>query len=168
MKLLLLLLSWFIIVNANGQPSDSLFKTISVNKRVKEFPDTFDLSSPLKSFVTLKYILLNGKEGLQWKVCPADKRSMLPDSTAADADVPQSVRELHLNTMILEIVFYKDSIALIMSQLTGDNGESFYSVRNFHTEEGKWVVNGEDLFQGIEGARDYISKRANYFYQQVQ
>lgn len=168
MKLFSALIFLFIIANANGQQFTSDFRTIAVNKKVKEFPDKFDLTSPLNSFVTLKYILMNGKDGLQWKICSPDKKSLLPDSTAPDSEVPENVRLVHLNTIIQEIILYKDSVAFIISQLSQDNGKSFYSVRNFHPEKGKWVVNGEDLFPDIESANEYIRNRAEYFYKDYQ
>ena len=168
MKLFSALISLFIIANAYGQEINSDFRTIAVNKKVKEFPDKFDLSSPLNSFVTLKYILMNGKDGLQWKICSADKRSSLPDSTSPDSEVPEDVRQFHLNTIIQDIILYKDSVAFIISQLFQDDGEPFYSVRNFHPEQGKWVVNGEDLFHDIKSANKYIRNRAGYFYKDFQ
>lgn len=103
MKLFSALILLFTITNANGQQFTSDFRTIAINRKVKEFPDKFDLSSPLNSFVTLKYILLNGKDGLQWKICPADKKSLLPDSTTPDSKVPEDIRQFHLNTIINEI-----------------------------------------------------------------
>ena len=168
MKLFSAFISLFIIANANGQQFNSNFKTVSINKKVKEFPDRFDLSSPLNSFVTLKYILVNGKDGLQWKICSADKKSLLPDSTAPDSEVPEKLRELHLNTIIGEIILYKDSVAFVISHLFQDNGESFYSVRNFHPERGKWVANGEDLFTDIESANKYIRNSAGFFFRNFQ
>ena len=168
MKLFSALISFFIIANANGQQFDSDFRIITVNKKIKEFPDKFDLSSPLKSFVTLKYILINGKDGLQWRICSADKKSLLPDSTAPDSEVPESLRLVHFNTVIQEIILYKDSVAFIISQVPQGNGESFYSVRNFHPEKGKWVVNGEDLFPDIESTNEYIRNRAVYFYKDYE
>ena len=151
-----------------GNSSPRILEQIAINKKVKEFPDKFDLSSPLNSFVTLKYILMNGKDGLQWKICSADKKSSLPDSTIPDSKMPEDVRQFHLNTIIQEIILYKDSVAFIISQLFQDNGESFYSVRNFHPEQGKWVVNGEDVFSDIESANKYIRNRADHFYKDFQ
>ena len=168
MKLISALIFLFIISNANGQQFNSDFRKIAVNRKVKDFPDKFDLTSPLNSFVTLKYILMNGKDGLQWKICSAAKKSLLPDSTTPDSKVPENVRLIHLNTILQEIILYKDSVAFIISQLSQDNGESFYSVRNFHPEKGGWVVNGEDLFPDIETANEYIRRRAGYYFKDYQ
>ena len=38
------------------------FKTIQVNKKVKDFPDELDLSSPLKSALSINYLMINGKD----------------------------------------------------------------------------------------------------------
>jgi hypothetical protein len=168
MKLFSALTLLLIIGNANGQQFGSDFGTIVVNKKVKEFPDKFNLSSPLNSFVTLKYILINGKDGLQCKMVPAKKTSFVADSTAPDQEVPEDVRQQHLNTIIQDIIFYKDSVAFITSKLFQDNGDAFYSVRNFRPEHGKWVVNGEDLFHDVESANKYILQFAGKFYRDFQ
>ena len=168
MKLFSALISVFIITTINAQQLNSDFRTIIVNKKVKEFPDKFDLSSPLNSFITLKYILLNGKDGLQRKIVPEKKTSFVADSTAPDQEVAEDVRQQHLNTIIQDIIFYKDSVAFITSKLFQDNGDAFYSVRNFQPEHGKWVVNGEDLFQDVESVNKYILQFAGKFYRDFQ
>ena len=164
MKLFFPVLPLLITAIADGQPFNANFKILPIKKKVKDFPDKFDLSSALNSFITLKYILINGKDGLQRKICSANKKSSLPDSTAFDSEVPADIKQQHLNTVIQEIVLYKDSVAFVISQLTEDNGDVYYSVRNFHPENANWVVNGEDLFRDIESANKYIHDRAEYFY----
>jgi len=168
MKLFSAFISLFIIANANGQQFSSNFKTVSVNKKVKEFPDRFDLSSPLNSFLTLKYILMNGKDGLQCKVVTANHISLVADSSAPDQQVPDDVRKIHLNTIIQNIIFYKDSVSFITSKLFQDNGEAFYSVQNFRSEHGKWVVNGEDQFPDTASANKYILQFAGKYYRDFQ
>jgi hypothetical protein len=168
MKPFFALMSLFVIANANGQQFNSDFQTIAVNKKVKEFPDKFDLSSPLNSFITLRYVLMNGKDGLLRNICSAGKRSLLPDSTAPDSDVPEDVRQLYLNTTIQEIIMYKDSVAFVISQMFPEKGAAFYSVRNFHPEQGKWVNNGEDLFQDMESVNQYVRNRAEFFYKEFR
>jgi len=168
MKIFIALISLLSMVNAGAQEFDSSFKIIVVNKKVREFPDRFDLSSPLNSFVTVKYLLINGKEGMFGKVSAVSKKSLLPDSTAADSQVPDNMKEFQLNTVIENIIVYSDSIAFVVSKLSQEDGEQFYSVRQFHPEFGKWVNNGEDLFHDVEGANKFIQHNARYIYRDFQ
>jgi hypothetical protein len=168
MKPLFALISLFVIVSANGQQFNSDFKTIAVNKKVKEFPDRFDQSSPLNSFMTFRYTMMDGKDGMLWKTSCAVKKSLLPDSTAPDSNVPEDLKQSYLNEIVREIILYKDSTAFVITQLVQGNGEPYYSVRNFHTERGRWVNNGENLFENVEGAHENIRARAEFFYNQFR
>lgn len=61
------------------------FKTVTVNKKVKDFSDKFDLSSPLNSYITYSYIEINGKDGLLSRICTTPNKQYWPDSTAVDS-----------------------------------------------------------------------------------
>ncbi|MFZ1730002.1 MAG: hypothetical protein WAV84_07730 [Bacteroidota bacterium] len=37
-------------------------QVVEVNKRVRDFPDRYDLSSPLRSFVTFKHLMAKGSQ----------------------------------------------------------------------------------------------------------
>ena len=83
------------------------FHTIPVNKEIKDFPDRFDVTSPLNSFLTYNYINLTGKNGCYNKVCSAANLAYFPDSTARDTKVSPEERARYLNTLIHEVNIYK-------------------------------------------------------------
>lgn len=140
-----------------GQNLSSDFRTIQINKAIKEFPDTFDLSSPLKSLITLSYITINGKDRLLRKVSTLKYRYFSPDSTAPDTKVSDKRKSRILGTTIKEIIYYKDSIACAISKIS----DSLYSIRPFHLENGKWVQAGEDPGPSLESSRQHFEKYAN-------
>jgi hypothetical protein len=168
MKIFLSLALMFIIMNTNGQTAKSDFDTIRVNKQIKEFPDQFDLSAPLKSCVTLNYIIIHGKNNLLRSVCSAGKKSLCPDSTAADSQVPENVKNLYLSAVMNEVITYKDSIAFVIVHLNREGVESYYSVRIFYLELGKWLNYGEDLYNNIRQARQSTTNRSDFFYEEFR
>jgi hypothetical protein len=156
------------MATANAQLINSDFKTISVNKKIREFPDKFDLSSPINSFITFEYTIINGRDSKLWKTSCSLKRSLMPDSTVANSTMPENLKQYYLNAIVTEIKIYRDSVAFVITQMIQENGQTFYSVRNFHSEQGNWVNNGEDLFSEIENAHKFINRRAEPCYEDFQ
>lgn len=160
MKTIQLLILLFIIsVNSYGQELSSDFKKITVNKKIKEFPDQFDLSSPLKSCITINYIFINGKERLLRKASTIMNKEFCPDSTVSDSKVSEDKKNQYMNTTIKEIIIYKDSIACVISEIR----ESYFSLRDFTLENGKWVNLCEDARNSLLESRKYFAKNANQF-----
>lgn len=167
MKILLLIL-FVLVKNCYGQDLSIDFKTIPVGKNVKEFPDNFDLNSPLNSFVTFKYASANGKNGLLQSVNSIKTKRYFPDSTATNSLVPADERNRYLNIKINEVIIYKDSVAFVISQDEDIEKQSYYSIRSFYLEGGKWVTSGESTAKSIEQAHQFISDRAILFYEDFQ
>jgi uncharacterized iron-regulated protein len=140
-----------------GQDLSSNFKTITVNKKIKEFPDTMDLSSPLKACITINYIMINGKDRLWREVSTVKFKATMPDSTTHDSKVPENIKSLYLETTIKEIIYYKDSLACSISEVKQSN----YLVRFYNLESNKWVNSGEDEKNSLENARLHFKKYAD-------
>jgi hypothetical protein len=162
------ILLFLLIISAYGQEFPSDFKTVTINKQLNQFPDQFDLSSPLASFVTFNYTFINGKDKLLRIICSIKHKSLLPDSTASDSQVSEEVKKLHLYATINQVIIYKDSISFVISHMIGENKGSYYSIRSFYVELGKWVNNGEDLCNDIRSARRFIINRAEIFFEDFQ
>lgn len=162
------MLLFILSMNSYEQELSSDFKTITVNKRLSDFPDKFDLSSPLNSFITINYIFINGKDRLLRAVCSAGKKSLCPDSTAADSPVSDDIKNLHLNAVINEIVLYKNSVAFVISHMISEEKESYFSIRSFYLELGNWVNNGEDLRDDLTSARLFVRNGAELFFENFQ
>jgi hypothetical protein len=146
-----------LIVKAYGQDFSSDFKTIVINKKVHDFPDKFDLSSPLSAFITFRYTLLNGRNNLLRQICSVSKQSEIPDSIS---EVPNDEKSIYLNARINEIHIYKDSIAFVISKYEGGD----YSIRIFYLELGKWLNVAEERRSHIEAARQFIKNRIEVIY----
>jgi uncharacterized iron-regulated protein len=140
-----------------GQILSSNFKIITVNKKIKEFPDTMDLSSPLKACVTINYLTINGKDRLWREVSTVKFKASMPDSTTTDSKVPEDIKSLYLETIIKEIIYFKDSIACSISEVN----QSHYLIRFYNLESGKWVNSGEDEKKSLEIARQHFEKYAD-------
>lgn len=149
-------LSAFIYGQNNEIPDD--FKVTSVNKKVKEFPDVFDNSSPLSARITVSYIWIKGTVGRNHDIKPERERIFYPPD-APNEEVSETSKNNLLNSTILEILTYHDSIAGIITQY----GVSNYTIEYFESSNGKWWYVGGDPFETYTDCRQQFLKYADYF-----
>ncbi len=166
-KFLLAVTILAITITGYGQSPVSKFKTINVDKKIKEFPDQFDLSSPLNSFVTLYYIYANGRNGLLRSVNTIRNKSLLPEPDAPNANVSDADKNMYIETKVDEIIYYKDSVAFVINEIEEDGIESFVC-RSFYFEANKWVTSGESPVPTMEEARQFVKGRAPLFFAEYE
>ena len=132
------------------------FQSIIVNKPLKEFPDVYDLSTPLNAGVTISYFLVNGID-YPWdnemiKLYPEHKR----EKEINHRVVEESVKQRLLNDTIKEVMVYKDSIAFMIKKTTSD----YYLTWWFTYEDGRWLYDGEDGCRSLEYERERFNTNA--------
>ncbi len=157
----LLVLALFLISSrvATGQIPGTEFKTMPVDKKIDEFPDIFDLSSPLSAYITFNHLALHGKEN---KLGPASSqrfRTFFPGPNQADAVVSEKKRRTLLHTLIHEVIRYKDSVACVISR----SSEEYYSIRYMSHEGDQWLNAGEDMGMSLEECRTTFTRKAALF-----
>jgi hypothetical protein len=106
------------------------FNVIEVNKPLKDFPDVYDLSTPLNTGVTILYFRVNGIANL-WddvsiKMYPERNRK----TTRSNYVVDETVKKQRLNDTIKELIIYKDSIACMITKID----TAYYSIRWLYFE----------------------------------
>ena len=147
-RIFLCLIAIAFFLNSNSQNLND-FRITSVNKKVKEFKDKFDLSSVQASIVTFKYTEALGRNSLYCKLC-VERNSIywpLPDSP--DSKMAESEINKILDHVIIETIEYKDSIACAIVQI----GENNFSIRWFEYNNQKWLASGEDIFNSQDECR---------------
>jgi hypothetical protein len=135
---------------------NSDFKTIQVNKKIKDFPNAIDLTSPLKAEISIDYLIITGRDSYWYKVNSERLKPFYSDTTVADSQVPENLKNRYLNSKIREIITYRDSVAWVISE---ENDSSFL-LRWLNLEHNKWVNDGEDGRKSIEAIHQLISQNA--------
>jgi len=132
-------------------------QSIIINKQLKDFPDTFDLSTPLNAGVTCSYLLVNEKDNLLWRDASAYTiREFFPKNNAISLIVNEAYKTRLLNGTIEEVLVYKDSIACTITQID----TTYYSIRMLDFEDGKWLNIGEDMGRSLENSREVFYAKA--------
>ena len=131
-------------------------QTVVINKQLKDFPDTFDLSTPLKAGITYSYLLVNGNMNLWRDVSAYMIKEYFPKGKVSDKDVNETNKMRMLNGIIKEVIVYNDSIACMITQIDS----TYYSIRMLGFEDGKWLNIGEDMGRGLENSREVFYAKA--------
>lgn len=157
MKIIVITLSFllFVLADSFAQNLSADYKSIVVNRRVKDFPDKFDLSTPLNAGLSFYYIMINGTENL-WRDASAERIKPFFQSDAPNLNVGQEQKDKFLNDSIKEVIIYKDSIAYFITS----RSNSLYIYRVLIFENGKWVNNGEDSRNDIQTVRNIFKTAA--------
>ena len=139
-----------------------IFKTIDaqsiiINKQLKDFPDTYDLSTPLNAGITCSYLIVNGKENLWRDASVYMIKEYFPKGRVADRVVSEENKTRMLNGTIEEVIIYKDSFACMITKLDS----AYYSIRWLGFEDGKWLNNGEDGRHSLEESRNLFNTYAS-------
>ena len=132
------------------------FETIIVNKKIQEFPDKFDLSSPLSATITLNYVYANGENGMESKLCVKRNRVYWPMPNSPDTRLSIEEKNKILKQTIKEILIYKDSIALSIIE----QKETYYKFRWYEIDDGQWLAGSEDARHSIEELQKYFISNA--------
>ncbi len=155
-RFLILLSAFHLCLDAEAQNGSKYFTTLEINKPVRDLISSSGFSTPLQSFINITTVFMNGQDRLIRASSVSMNQYDLPDSTAPDITISQDEKNQYLNTTIKEVITYKDSVAYVISYLT----QSFYSIRSFYLENGKWLNAGEDGKSSVENARNYIKSIA--------
>ena len=127
-----------------------------VNKPLKDFPDVYDLSTPLNAGVTILYASVNGNENI-WRDASVfmnsgrHKRGETPDRI-----VSEESKTRQLSHIINEVIVYEDFLACMITQIDSD----YYSIRYLGFEDKKWLNIGEDAGSDLENARNVFYRKA--------
>ncbi len=155
LTILLIILSTF----TNAQNTEKDFILNDINKKVNEYQDQFDLSSPLNSFITFKYLQSEGKQGLYQVVNTYRNRGYFPKPNSSDIEVSKEKKEKLLNTKIKAVIIYKDSIAGVIT----DYSEPMCIITYLSCEDGNWLNAGEDLGNDLNNAIEVFKRKCNNF-----
>lgn len=143
-------------INIRAQQISNDYKTFEINKSVKDFPNEFNLSSPLKSFIYFKYLKSEGKQGLYKSVNSYKIQGFFPKENASDIIIDEATKESLLNTKINEIIIYRDSVAGIIT----DFQLPMQIITYLTLEDGKWLNAGEGLGNSLNEARSIFKENA--------
>ena len=131
----MLILSLQIFDSKAQQLPDNL-KEITINKKVSDYSDTFDLKTPFSSFLTLTCLRINGNDSLFKDMSSLSVQGKWrPIKTISEKE-----KKSLLETTIHKILIYKDTVAAVIVDNAG-----FFTFWCLYFERGVWLNAGEAI-----------------------
>lgn len=127
-----------------------LLRHYRVGKKVSDFPDREDLSTPERTYAYCARLLASGEMAPWARVSAHAGRG--GGGGLPRADVPPEVARGWLNAGILEVWLYRQRYAAVIARVTLPS-EAFYDLRAVEMQDGRWLNLGESQHSTIEGAR---------------
>jgi len=116
------------------------YKTIDVNKSLKEYPKINKQDSPINAFISFKYFSASGQRSKYKELSCFSLQSRLKDGTP-DINIDEKTRNKHLNTVVNKVFIYNNLVAGVVNRMCDD----YYGLWFFYQEKGKWMNAGEDI-----------------------
>ena len=158
--LISILLLFIFLIKINAQEQTAELRFINVDKNLLDYTNQYDLSTPLKSFITFKYLQSEGKKSRYRSVNSYRIRGAFPKESTPDFEVDDAKKSSILNKKIKEVIYYKDSVAAVLSPYIV---EPMYIIYYYSLEDGKWLGAGEGLGNDLNDARTKFKKNAPIF-----
>ena len=138
---------------------------LMIDRNLNSYSARYDLSTPLGSFITFKQLQADGRVGRYGAVNSYRIRGAFPAAGTPDAVVTDARRATILNKQITEVIYYKDSVAAVLSPFSV---APMYVIYYYSLEDGEWLGAGEDLGTDLEDARRVFRDKAPGFYRLIE
>ncbi len=128
-----------IFISKNAISTDS-YSVLNIDKPVKAFNEMYDLSNPLNSFISIRYLFANGKNSKYKHTASQALKARLSDTTS-DIKIEDKLKNKFLNTEINKVLVYEDSVAGVIN----NSNDGYFGLWYFYNENGSWLSAGEDI-----------------------
>jgi len=127
------------------------FVIITVDKRVKDFPEKYSKETPLDAFISISNITANGKMSKL-----KEYKSILSESRdTPDREVTDESKNQILNWEIKKYIIYKDSVAAVISTLNDTN--QLHLILYLSKENGEWMFVKESVGGELDDAQNEVT-----------
>jgi hypothetical protein len=172
-KTIISLLSWIVLLSCSTRANNSLggnhitgeqsqeeFRSYTVDKKVSDFPQIRDLSTPEAAYATImRDFMVTGASSSEWSEISVKQRY----GTERRPVSPECARN-YLDARIHEVIIYKDRLARVIAKMREGNTVG-YDQRSLFYANGRWLNSGHDgLTSTMEKARDNFIRKSERLY----
>jgi beta-lactamase regulating signal transducer with metallopeptidase domain len=129
--------------------------TYSVDRKVSEYPEAEDFSTPESAYAAINRVMASGSREGWMRVSTKANAQQIAQSQRQDQPVPAEWAKVVLNARILEVRIQGGRamvIAEFPQELSSKKIAGPIDARSLKLEDGKWLNAGEDRFDTVEEA----------------
>jgi hypothetical protein len=142
-----------------GPDSATDVRIVRLSTRARDHPNRFDLSTPVRAFVTLQYLKSEGRASQFRTAASYRTRGFYPPADAPDQMVTPDRRRSILETPIRALLLYGEDVAAVITPFQ----DAMFLVTYLTRERGEWRHAGEDLGNDFDNACAVFRTKARNF-----
>ncbi len=133
-----------------GSPLRRVYK---VNKKVCDFPEKEDFSTPEAAYAVIGRVLASGEQSTWRRISVKSLANRLPSADAKKEQVKPKIAKMYLNARILEVRIFRGDHAVVISKINHPSGGIKFDGRIVGREDGRWLNKGHSHYRTIDQAR---------------
>jgi len=130
-----------------------------VNRKVSDFPEGADLSTPETAYAAINRIMARGEEGKWRQVSTTANASRLPPADAPQRKIDPRVAATWLEARVLEVRVFQERHAAVIARIALPSGKVRFDLRSVTLENRRWLNEGQGIFDSLTGARGAFARR---------
>ena len=149
------------VSGATGKSDENnQLKVYQVNKKVCDFPEKEDLSTPEAAYATImRDYMATGASNAEWS-----KISTWKSNDTKRKSVSPEAAQNYRNAHIVEVRIFKERTARVFAEMQ-ENGTTGYDQRSLFFHNGRWLNSGHDgLAPTLEAARKTFARKCERIY----
>ncbi len=138
-----------------GQPGgdSDLLKVYEVNKRVTDFPDAEDFSTPEAAYALINRVMAHGEEAAWRRISVQSLADRLPPADAATREVHYKNARMWMSAVVLEVRTFRGTHGAVIAKIARPSGEIAYDLRSVELASGRWLNCGQRTLGTMDEAR---------------
>lgn len=134
----------------------NVVRVYTVNRKVAEFPDQEDMSTPEAAYATVNRLMATGDQAF-WRRLSAPRVAQGMEEQSGKREVPADEKAKFLGAEILEVHLWETTNAVVIAQMPQD-----CDLRWLCCVDGQWLNDGNDGAPDLEKARDRVTHGRAY------
>lgn len=132
----------------------SPFRVYQVDRKVSDFPEKEDFSTPEAAYAVINRVLASGEKGKWRQISVKSLANRLSPADAKVKEVKPEHAKVWLNARILEVRIFREQRAVVLAELMWDPNNPKIDKRSLELEDGRWLNKGQDYSaDSLEEAR---------------
>ncbi|MBN2181459.1 MAG: hypothetical protein JW715_06065 [Sedimentisphaerales bacterium] len=129
---------------AKSELKSSQLHVYQVNKKVTDFPEKDDFSTPESTYAVISRVMASGERGKWRQISIKSLADRLSAENAEKTEVKPEIARQWLNARIIEVRIFREKNAVVLAELTRDSEFQGIDKRYLEYENGRWLNRGQD------------------------
>jgi hypothetical protein len=146
---------------ADEATANNAVRSYPVNKKVADFPEREDMSTPEAAYATLNRLSASGEQSF-WPRLSIRKLGERMSPGQGKREVSEEAKREWLNAEILEVHIFEGRCAGVLARVPHPS-RTIIDYRGLEFEDGRWLNAGNSVFGSLEEARAGFQEACDYW-----